>query len=964
VLAIVFATLAAAPPAWAACTPATGSNITVTCSGATLNQGPGANTGYGDSTQNGLMLTVQSGASVTGTSIGIDVNNNNTITNLGTITTAGSGGIGDVWGINANGPLTVLNSGTIGKVDIPNNVSDSAGINSFSPGLVVVNNSGALIQGAVAIQGTDSATITNSGTISGIVGGGGQAINVANNANASVVVTNNASGLITADGFAIEAGNATVFNSGTISAPAPGAGGNAINGLTSVNVTNFASGIITSDGDAISAPTITVVNLGSISGTGLGASGINGGTVSVTNAGTITGGPGGQAISMTSGSVTNNVGGVISGDTGIAASGNTTIFNAGTITGTTGTAISFLTAGNTLTIAPTSVINGNVIGSGSDTFQLGGAGSGTFDLSTIGAGQQYRGFASFNLVGATWTVANTFSQSSPWTVQNGTLLVNGDLSAASSLTVNAGGTLGGTGRVGNTQINSGGVFAPGSGTPGSATTVAGTLAFQPGALYLVQLNPSTASFANVTGSASLSGNVQAVFATGSYALRSYDILHAAGGLGGTAFAGLSGNVPNFTISLSYTTTDVFLNLTGASLGAGTALNSNQRNVAGAINNFFNSGGTLPSNFTNLFALTGGNLANQLSSLSGEPATGAQQGAFQLMNQFLGVMLDPFVAGRGGNAGLGAGAIGFAPERPAISGDLALAYAKLMKAPPAFYEPRWTAWGAAYGGYNSTGGDLLAAGTHDLTARTDGFAAGLDYHFSPDTVAGFALAGGNTNWSLAQGLGGGKSDAVQAGVYGATRAGPAYLAAALALTDHAMSTDRFAAFGDHLTSSFDAQSVGARVEGGWRFASAFGAFTPYGAVQAQGFHTPNYTETDLSAGGFGLTFADRTASDTRTELGSRFDKQILLDNNTLLSLRGRLAWAHDWVSDPTLAATFQTLPGTSFIVNGATPAKDAALASAGAELRLTNGVSFIGKFDSALASNSRTYSGTGTLRVTW
>jgi hypothetical protein len=52
----------------AACTPATGSNTTVTCTGETLNQGPGINTGYGDSTQNGLALTVNSGASVTGTS--------------------------------------------------------------------------------------------------------------------------------------------------------------------------------------------------------------------------------------------------------------------------------------------------------------------------------------------------------------------------------------------------------------------------------------------------------------------------------------------------------------------------------------------------------------------------------------------------------------------------------------------------------------------------------------------------------------------------------------------------------------------------------------------------------------------------------------------------------------------------------------------------------------------------------
>jgi len=33
--------------------------------------------------------------------------------------------------------------------------------------------------------------------------------------------------------------------------------------------------------------------------------------------------------------------------------------------------------------------------------------------------------------------------------------------------------------------------------------------------------------------------------------------------------------------------------------------------------------------------------------------------------------------------------------------------------------------------------------------------------------------------------------------------------------------------------------------------------------------------------------------------------------SFLPLRGRVAWAHDWASDPTLTATFQALPGASF-----------------------------------------------------
>jgi uncharacterized protein with beta-barrel porin domain len=57
-------------------------------------------------------------------------------------------------------------------------------------------------------------------------------------------------------------------------------------------------------------------------------------------------------------------------------------------------------------------------------------------------------------------------------------------------------------------------------------------------------------------------------------------------------------------------------------------------------------------------------------------------------------------------------------------------------------------------------------------------------------------------------------------------------------------------------------------------------------------------------------------------------------------------------------------GASFIVNGAAPAKNSALTSAGAELRLANGVTLIGKFDGEFASRSSTYAGTGTVRYSW
>ena len=81
----------------------------------------------------------------------------------------------------------------------------------------------------------------------------------------------------------------------------------------------------------------------------------------------------------------------------------------------------------------------------------------------------------------------------------------------------------------------------------------------------------------------------------------------------------------------------------------------------------------------------------------------------------------------------------------------------------------------------------------------------------------------------------------------------------------------------------------------------------------------------------------------------------------LILRARLAWAHDWVTNPALGAVFQSLPGASFIVNGAAPPPNSALVSAAAELHMTPHWSALAKFDGEFANGSQTYAGTGTLR---
>jgi len=101
----------------------------------------------------------------------------------------------------------------------------------------------------------------------------------------------------------------------------------------------------------------------------------------------------------------------------------------------------------------------------------------------------------------------------------------------------------------------------------------------------------------------------------------------------------------------------------------------------------------------------------------------------------------------------------------------------------------------------------------------GYATGLDYPVTSNTIAGFALAGGTTSYGLSDGLGGGRSDMFQAAFYSTTRVNAAYVSAAVAYAWYGVSTDRYVTVvgTDHLTANFSANNVGGRIEGGYRFA---------------------------------------------------------------------------------------------------------------------------------------------------
>jgi autotransporter-associated beta strand protein len=550
-------------------------------------------------------------------------------------------------------------------------------------------------------------------------------------------------------------------------------------------------------------------------------------------------------------------------------------------------------------------------------------------------------------------------------VNGGFLQVDGSIASSIQTTVNIGAALTGIGTVGNTTVASGGIFAPGSGVPGTFMTVAGNLAFQSGALYLVQLNSTTSSFVNVTGAAALNGLVGASFAPGSTVMKQYTIL-AAGSRSGT-FAGVdtSGLGGGLVATLSYDPTHAYLNF-ALDFGARSNLNVNQQNVATTLTNFFNANGGISSAFASLTPAG-------LTQASGETATGSQQATFDAMNLFLSLLTDPFIDGRGGVGG-NAGATPFADE----SGASAYAANKQDSARSAFakfatkadvarndlFDPRWSVWGAAYGGGSNTNGNA-ALGSNSATARAFGFAAGVDYRISPATIVGFALAGGGTNFGVT-GFGTGRSDLFQAGAFVRHNFGAAYVTAAAAYGWQDVTTDRTVTIAgvDRLRAEFNANAWSGRIESGYRFATPWMGITPYAAGQFTTYQLPAYAEQVLSGGGmFALNYAAKDVTASRTELGIRSDKSFAVQNG-ILTLRGRAAWAHDFNTDRNVTALFQTLPGASFIVNGAAQAHDSALATASAEMKWLNGFSLAATFEGQFSNVTNSYAGKGVARYAW
>ncbi len=309
-------------PAFAVCSPAAGNDVVSVCSGTTVAQGPGVATGFGSGTETNTMTTVLDGASVSGTSFGIDLSSG-TLMNFGTITGNAGAAIsvrfdtgtitnyGTIDGAAQN-LMVGLNRLTLYNYGELSGTGSNAGVTAPT---LDVTNYGTIRRSTGSLVSGTTVTVTNYGLLDRVTNNVGTAVNATNlnlrnsgtiqggltsvSAGAgSYIVNSGAIAHLAAFSRAIDmtGANSTLINTGSISTPSDnavrmtGAGSHLLNSGTITARNNAANAAV-----ALSAG-VSMTNYGIVQG----PRGLTGDGASVVNAGTIVGSAaGGHAVNMT-----------------------------------------------------------------------------------------------------------------------------------------------------------------------------------------------------------------------------------------------------------------------------------------------------------------------------------------------------------------------------------------------------------------------------------------------------------------------------------------------------------------------------------------------------------------------------------------------------------------------------------------------------------------------------------------
>ena len=615
----------------------------------------------------------------------------------------------------------------------------------------------------------------------------------------------------------------------------------------------------------------------------------------------------------------------------ISVIGNLTINVNGTVNfGWDGSAS---TAGLGITQSPTALINNG-------TLNFRQTDSLTLDSSISGAGSLTQ-----NGAGTTILTGNSNTFSGTTLVNAGRLAVNGSI-ASSAVTVNAGGTLGGSGTVGDTTIASGGRLAPGNSI--GTLTVAGNLTLNATSVYEIEFDlAGTASdLTHATGTATLAGTVTVkhIGGNGTYKpFNRYTILTADGGLIGT-FDAVSSNYVFLDPSLEYNANNVRLTLLRNNIAfASVAQTANQRATAQGLESL-DQGNAL---YDTIVTLNDAAARHSFDLLSGEvhpSSTAALQSVATLAQRLSFNHLRANLS-----APLQAGA-------PIAQADDAPIPASALPQPDVL--PLWVEvvgnWqrlesdGNAASVDQDTGG-LFVGGDHRLA---NGWHAGGAFGYTDSRIRVDDRAAKTDADSYSLALYGGKAFAQQQGTLNVMLGG--------AYTWHSIDSRRDVSVGganQHLTADYDAHTTQLFTELGYAFpVTTKNTLEPFAGLAWSQTRTESFDEKGGSAA---LGARSNNNELTTTTLGLR-GKQALKLGAREASLGGTLGWRHA-EGDIRARSSFAFDGGERFTVAGVPVARDAALVEIGAQVMLTRNAALGLNYSGQFGAGNRDHSGRVSLR---
>ena len=460
----------------------------------------------------------------------------------------------------------------------------------------------------------------------------------------------------------------------------------------------------------------------------------------------------------------------------------------------------------------------------------------------------------------------------------------------------------------------------------------------------------------VNGVARLAGTMQTVFQPGTGFSKSYNLVTATGGLTGTFSTLSTENLPAFlSASLAYGSTNVTLNLQ-SSLGTLPALGTNQIAVGQALDGAFNSGSGLNA-MPGLYSLTANNIGYALTVLSGSNASVGQSNAVIAGGQFATLLANRAVTRR-------------AQPQQATAELAECTATDACQAGSAV--ANWSAWGSAFGGaqwLNTDPGTAAPAAQQSI----GGGAFGGDYRIGPQTVLGVALGLSDNNYSVGATGANGRATGFHAGLYGMHDWNGFYANGALAYSRFDGNATRpIAGIGTTETakSSAIANQFAARLEVGrpFEFSDQPGtrlAVTPFAAFQPVFLWTPAVSESSVTATGqpgvFALNYQAQNTTSLPTFLGAQFDATTQLGGRPF-SAWLRAAWVHEFNTYRGVNAGFAVLPGTSFAVDGAKAASDAARFDLGVKYDVGSQTSLFLNGSTELSWRGQSIAGTAGLRI--